>query len=201
MHWVTARDVAAEMQRITSRPATSCALARRAQFRRPHGPRRRRRRGRRCNFTENWISVDPEADYDATVDAIQEVVDEYPGLFRDVQTYLQERIKEVLTGSADLDRRARLRARAGRAARQGGGGRGRAGRRRRRRRPARGAAGGGAAAAGQGRPRGRPSATASSRATSPRGGHAGHGIEVGDIFARQGLRHHRARDAELRGTA
>jgi Cu/Ag efflux pump CusA len=50
------------------------------------------------NFTENWVSVDPKADYDATVAKIQEVVDGYPGIYRDVQTYLKERIKEVLTG-------------------------------------------------------------------------------------------------------
>jgi len=53
------------------------------------------------NFTENWISIDPDADYDETVAAIQEVVDGYPGLKRDLQTYLKERIREVLTGSGE----------------------------------------------------------------------------------------------------
>ena len=52
-------------------------------------------------FTENWISVDPSVDYDKTLTAVQEVVDGYPGLVRDVQTYLKERIREVLTGSSD----------------------------------------------------------------------------------------------------
>jgi CzcA family heavy metal efflux pump len=52
-------------------------------------------------FTENWISVDPSVDYDKTLVAVQEVVDGYPGLVRDVQTYLKERIREVLTGSSD----------------------------------------------------------------------------------------------------
>jgi Cu/Ag efflux pump CusA len=52
-------------------------------------------------FTENWISVDPSADYDATLAKVQEMVDGYPGLIRDVQTYLKERIREVLTGSSD----------------------------------------------------------------------------------------------------
>ncbi|MEX2555292.1 MAG: efflux RND transporter permease subunit [Actinomycetota bacterium] len=52
-------------------------------------------------FGENWISVDPKADYDATHAKIQEVVDGYPGIYRDVQTYLKERIREVLTGSSD----------------------------------------------------------------------------------------------------
>ncbi len=50
------------------------------------------------NFTENWVSVSPEVDYDATFAAIQETVDGYPGVQRDVQTYLKERIREVLTG-------------------------------------------------------------------------------------------------------
>jgi len=52
-------------------------------------------------FTENWISVDPAVDYDVTLAKIQETVDGYPGLIRDVQTYLKERIREVLTGSSD----------------------------------------------------------------------------------------------------
>lgn len=52
------------------------------------------------NFTELWISIDPSVEYDATVARIQEVVDGYPGLYRDVLTYLKERIKEVLTGAS-----------------------------------------------------------------------------------------------------
>ncbi len=52
-------------------------------------------------FGENWISVDPAADYDETLRKIQETVDGYPGLYRDVQTYLKERIREVLTGSSE----------------------------------------------------------------------------------------------------
>ncbi|MBC7828850.1 MAG: efflux RND transporter permease subunit [Chitinophagaceae bacterium] len=52
------------------------------------------------NFTENWISVDPKVDYEVTVAKIQEVVDGYPGLYRDVLTYLRERVKEVLTGTS-----------------------------------------------------------------------------------------------------
>ncbi len=53
------------------------------------------------NFTENWISIDPAVDYDKTRAAIEETVNGYPGLRRDVQTYLKERIREVLTGSSD----------------------------------------------------------------------------------------------------
>jgi len=52
------------------------------------------------NFTELWISLDPEVDYDATVEVLQEVVDGYPGLYRDLLTYLRERVKEVLTGAS-----------------------------------------------------------------------------------------------------
>jgi CzcA family heavy metal efflux pump len=52
-------------------------------------------------FGENWVSVDPDVDYDATLARIQETVDGYPGIYRDVQTYLKERIREVLTGSSD----------------------------------------------------------------------------------------------------
>ncbi|MBP2160422.1 MULTISPECIES: efflux RND transporter permease subunit [Asticcacaulis] len=51
------------------------------------------------NFTELWISLDEKADYDASVKKIQEAIDGYPGLYRDVLTYLRERIKEVLTGA------------------------------------------------------------------------------------------------------
>jgi CzcA family heavy metal efflux pump len=52
------------------------------------------------NFGENWISVDPAVDYDETVNKIQALVDGYPGLYRDVLTYLKERIREVLTGTS-----------------------------------------------------------------------------------------------------
>ncbi|WP_239491293.1 efflux RND transporter permease subunit [Luteitalea sp. TBR-22] len=52
------------------------------------------------NFTELWISLDPSVDYEKTVARIQAVVDGYPGLQRDLLTYLRERIKEVLTGAS-----------------------------------------------------------------------------------------------------
>src|SRR6266516_2321588 len=53
------------------------------------------------NFAENWVSIDPAANYDTTVVAIRNVVYSYPGLYHDVQTYLNERIDEVLVGSSD----------------------------------------------------------------------------------------------------
>ncbi|MGH2742787.1 MAG: efflux RND transporter permease subunit [Thermoleophilaceae bacterium] len=52
-------------------------------------------------FGENWISVSEDVDYDKTLDAVHRTVEGYPGLYRDVQTYLRERIKEVLTGTSE----------------------------------------------------------------------------------------------------
>ena len=53
------------------------------------------------NFGENWISIDPDADYDRTVAAVQKTADSYPGIYRNVQTYLRERISESITGTSD----------------------------------------------------------------------------------------------------
>jgi CzcA family heavy metal efflux pump len=52
-------------------------------------------------FGENWISVDKDVDYDDTLAAVHRTVEGYPGLYRDVQTYLRERIKEVLSGTGE----------------------------------------------------------------------------------------------------
>jgi len=52
------------------------------------------------NFTELWISLDPSVDYEDTVAKVQETVEGYPGLYRDLLTYLSERIKEVLSGAS-----------------------------------------------------------------------------------------------------
>jgi CzcA family heavy metal efflux pump len=53
------------------------------------------------NFGENWVSVDRNADYEKTINALQDEVDAHPGLYHDVQTYLRERIDEVLAGAAE----------------------------------------------------------------------------------------------------
>jgi CzcA family heavy metal efflux pump len=53
------------------------------------------------NLGEIWISLSPSADYTTTLDRIQSVTTGYPGLFREVQTYLDERIQEVLTGGKE----------------------------------------------------------------------------------------------------
>lgn len=44
--------------------------------------------------SEVWVSVDPAADYDATLAAIQQAVSGYPGLDIDVDTYLTERLRD-----------------------------------------------------------------------------------------------------------
>jgi Cu/Ag efflux pump CusA len=51
---------------------------------------------------EFWISIDPAADYDATVAAVQDVIDGYPGLEHTVTTYSSDRIEAVL-GETDQD--------------------------------------------------------------------------------------------------
>jgi Cu/Ag efflux pump CusA len=43
-----------------------------------------------------WVSVDADADYEATVDSIGAVVEGYPGIAHDVRTYTEERIGAVL---------------------------------------------------------------------------------------------------------
>lgn len=53
------------------------------------------------NFGENWISLDPSADYTQAKEQINAVAAKYPGLFAEVQTYLDERVEEVLTGGKE----------------------------------------------------------------------------------------------------
>jgi len=53
------------------------------------------------NLGENWVSIDPSVDYDTTLAAIQRLTNEYPGLFRETQTYLDERIEEVVSGGKE----------------------------------------------------------------------------------------------------
>ena len=103
MHWITKPGTShGEMWRITARACNelmtidgvrNCGshIGQAMMADEPYG----------IYFTENWISVDPSVDYNATLAKIQETVDGYPGLVRDVQTYLKERIREVLTGSSD----------------------------------------------------------------------------------------------------
>lgn len=51
------------------------------------------------NSGELWINLDPAADYAATIAQIEEVIDGYPGLLRDVQAFQPERLDEALAGT------------------------------------------------------------------------------------------------------
>ena len=53
------------------------------------------------NFGEGWFSIDRNADYDKTIEPLGEDVDAYPGIFRELLTYLRERIDEVLAASTE----------------------------------------------------------------------------------------------------
>ena len=55
------------------------------------------------NSGEIWVSLEPSAEYDATVIAIQEVVGGYPGLFRKVQNYQPDRLGQVVAGGGEKD--------------------------------------------------------------------------------------------------
>jgi CzcA family heavy metal efflux pump len=50
------------------------------------------------NLGEIWISLSTDANYAMALQKIHAVTYSYPGLYREVQTYLDERIEEVLTG-------------------------------------------------------------------------------------------------------
>lgn len=54
------------------------------------------------NSAEIWISIDHAADYDATLTDVKGVVAGYPGLSREVQTFSNQRVRQVLSG-ADED--------------------------------------------------------------------------------------------------
>src|SRR5689334_15625305 len=53
------------------------------------------------NLGEIWVSLAPNANYTEALNRIHAVANGYPGLFREVQTYLDERISEVLTGGKE----------------------------------------------------------------------------------------------------
>lgn len=52
------------------------------------------------NAAQLWVGLDPAADHDATLAAVRAVVDGYPGLAHTVQSYLTDRIREVLSGAS-----------------------------------------------------------------------------------------------------
>lgn len=60
------------------------------------------------NSAEIWVSLDPKANYDATVSAIQGTVDGYTGLVKDVRTYTQQILSQPQRSSASDDVTLRL---------------------------------------------------------------------------------------------
>ena len=53
------------------------------------------------NYAEVWVSIDPQADYDATVAAVEAAMDGYSGLDPKVQTYLQQVVGQTQTSAGD----------------------------------------------------------------------------------------------------
>jgi CzcA family heavy metal efflux pump len=53
------------------------------------------------NSGELWVSIDPKADYEATVAAVKEVVAGYPGLSPEVLTNLQAKLRQELSGTGE----------------------------------------------------------------------------------------------------
>src|SRR4029077_913189 len=55
------------------------------------------------NFSESWLSLSAGADYPKVLAQVRAVASSHPGAFSDVQTYLHERIDEVLTNGTTDD--------------------------------------------------------------------------------------------------
>lgn len=54
------------------------------------------------NSSQLWVTLDPVANHDTTVTAIEKVIANYPGLYTDVQSYQPKRLKEAFI-AADQD--------------------------------------------------------------------------------------------------
>jgi CzcA family heavy metal efflux pump len=52
------------------------------------------------NASQIWVSIDPKADYEKTIAAIREIIDGYPGVDRNLQSYLRDKVGEALTGES-----------------------------------------------------------------------------------------------------
>ncbi len=59
------------------------------------------------NSGELWVSIDPSADYDATIRSVRDVINGYPGFFNEVRNYQPELVDETFTGK-DHDLTIRL---------------------------------------------------------------------------------------------
>ena len=104
MHWITkpGTSVAGRAADRDAGQPRAAGHSGGAQLRLPHraGPAWPMRSTASISARTGSASI-PTADYDETVAAIEEVVNGYPGLFHNVETYLNERIDEVLSGSSE----------------------------------------------------------------------------------------------------
>jgi len=53
------------------------------------------------NAGQVWVNIDPKADHEAMVDAVEATVAAYPGMRGQVGTYLSTKLREALTGDPD----------------------------------------------------------------------------------------------------
>jgi CzcA family heavy metal efflux pump len=103
IHWVSPPGTsAAEMERSTTRISRELLAIPGVQSAGAHiGQALLGEEVAGVNLGEIWVSLKPDADYQSTLDRIRAVANGYPGLYREVQTYLDERISEVLTGGKE----------------------------------------------------------------------------------------------------
>lgn len=52
------------------------------------------------NSSQIWIGIDAKADYDKTITTIRDTVAAYPGVDHNLQSYLRDKVGEVLTGAS-----------------------------------------------------------------------------------------------------
>jgi CzcA family heavy metal efflux pump len=102
-HWVAAPSISsAEMARTTTKVSRELRAIPGVQSVGAHiGQAFQSDEIHGVNFGELWVSLSPRADYNSALDRIRTTIGAYPGLYRDVQTYLDERINEVLTGGKE----------------------------------------------------------------------------------------------------
>jgi Cu/Ag efflux pump CusA len=53
------------------------------------------------NAGQVWVNIDPKADYEETVDAVEAAITGYPGMQGKIGTYLSTKLREALTGDPD----------------------------------------------------------------------------------------------------
>ena len=51
------------------------------------------------NSAEIWVNIDPAADYDDTMDALREAINQYPGMAGELTTFLSKQLRGAITGA------------------------------------------------------------------------------------------------------